>query len=102
MPDGVADFRTTTRTQRYIWKQNRHLIPKAILDRYDYLANPDTVLPGKPKEINQIVTAHVGKTAKGSDGLTVKSLTVKKMISHCREDTDSDVLGGMYWYTSWS
>lgn len=96
-PDG-PDSRTTSRSQRYVFKAHRHLIPPEILKEFDHLALPCTKITGKQKRMNEIINEFTSREAKYSDGI-VKRMSVEKVTTSAREEKQEAKVAGMAWFT---
>ena len=97
-PDGTLDERTTTRTQRYVFTKNLHLIDDDIKRRYLFLRNPKNRVAGKQTEINQIINSHVDRAATGKMPLSVRQKTLQKFRNAYVKSEEGHMAEGLDWY----
>ena len=97
--DGKPDSRKTSRGQRYTFEQNKHMFDQELVKRVELLMNPQTKLPGKQKEINQIINSCVSRRAQNGQGVAIKERTVTKVNSHTIEDREKEQIMGKGWFS---
>ena len=103
MPDGVVDARPCSRRQRYMFTACRHMLDAEVVARFDELANPKTVKPGKQAEMNTIINATISragdKRGKASASIAVKQSTIQKIFTQKKVNTDTKAAEGYEWYS---
>jgi hypothetical protein len=93
--DGVTDDRTTNRAQRWVFENHLHDLPQYVKKKYAELKDPASKIPGKQKQRNQLINAHVPRHAKWTAKPEPKESTVSSIFEHSIEKSSEDKSNGL-------